>query len=97
MRYRRYVVTPKSHGSVTIWSHGPIVALGSWLRLPLALVFIGTAIAAMVQGQWSTGGLALIVGALLLPNYAKARKRAQGAAEAAIQRDAHAAHDGRNS
>jgi hypothetical protein len=50
MRYRSYIVTPKPDGSVTVWSHGPIVALGSWLRLPLALVFIGTAIAAMVQG-----------------------------------------------
>ena len=73
MRYRRYIVTPKPDGSVTVWSHGPIVAIGSWLRLPLALV----------------------VGALLLPNYAKARKRSQGTAKAAIQRDAHTAHDGR--
>jgi hypothetical protein len=56
-------------------------------------VFIGTAIAAMVQGQWSTGGFALIVGALLMPNYAKMRKRAQAAAKAASQRDAHTDYD----
>ena len=32
----------------------------------------------------------------ILPNYAKARKRAQCTAKAAVQRDAHTAHDGRN-
>ena len=96
MRYRRYVITPKTDGSVTVWGYGPIVALGSWLRLPLALGFIGTAIAAMVQGQRSSGGFALIVGALLLPNYAKARKRRQAEAKATSQRDAHTADDGQN-
>ncbi|HUY05829.1 MAG TPA: hypothetical protein VMU99_01025 [Acidimicrobiales bacterium] len=96
MRYRRYVITPKSDGSVTVWSRGPIVALGSWLRLPLAIVFIGAAIAAMLQGQWSTGGFVLLIGALLLPNYAKAKKRAQTAANPASQRDARADYDDPN-
>ena len=76
IRYRRYYMTTKPDGSVRVISHGPLIAFGSSLRLPIALVLIGTAIAAMVQSQWSTGGLALIVGALLLPNYAKRRKAA---------------------
>lgn len=74
MRYRRYKATRNADGSVTVVSHGPFVALGTLLRLPVALVFIGTAIVAMVQGQWSTGGVALLIGAVILPNYAKRRK-----------------------
>lgn len=74
MRYRRVYVESKSDGSVVVVSHGPIVAFGRWLRLPVALVFIATSIAAMVRGDWSTGGVTLIIGALLLPNYSKQRR-----------------------
>lgn len=75
MRYRRYYPTQMPDGSVRVVSTGPFVALGNWLRLPVALAFIGTAIAAAVQGDWSTGGFALLVGALMMPNYAKRAKR----------------------
>jgi hypothetical protein len=44
------------------------------MRLPLDLVFIGTSIALTVQGQWGAGGVSLLIGALVLPNYAKRRK-----------------------
>ncbi len=71
VRYRRYYPTQMPDGSVRVISTGPIVALGNWLRLPVALLFIGTSIAAMVQGEWSTAGFALLIGALILPNYAK--------------------------
>jgi hypothetical protein len=75
MRYRRYHATHMPDGSVRVVSTGPFVALGHWLRLPVALVFIATSIAAMVQGDWSTAGFALLVGALILPNYAKLKQR----------------------
>lgn len=78
MRYRRYYPTQMPDGSVRVVSTGPLIALGNWLRLPVALAFIGIAIAATVEGDWSTGGFALLIGALILPNYAKRAKRRQG-------------------
>lgn len=75
MKYRRYYPTKMPDGSVRVISTGSIVALGSWFRLPVALVFIVVSITEMVQGQWSAGGLALLIGAFMLPNYAKRAKR----------------------
>ena len=44
------------------------------MRLALALVFIGTSVVLTVQGQWGAGGLSLLIGAVILPNYAKRQK-----------------------
>jgi len=74
VRYRRYYPTQMPDGSVRVISTGPFVAFGNLLRLPVALVFIVGSIAAMVQGEWSAGGLSLLIGALILPNYAKRAK-----------------------
>jgi hypothetical protein len=78
VRYRRYYPTQMPDGSVRVISTGPFVALGNWLRLPVALVFIGASIAAMVQGEWSVAGFSLLIGALILPNYAKRSKARKG-------------------
>jgi hypothetical protein len=75
VRYRRYYPTQMPDGSVRVISTGPFVALGNWLRLPIALVFIGVSIAATVHGESAAGGLSLLIGALILPNYAKRAKR----------------------
>lgn len=44
------------------------------MRLPLALVFILTSVVLTVQGQWGAGGVSLLIGAIILPNYAKRRR-----------------------
>lgn len=75
VRYRRFYPAQMPNGSVRVISTGPLIALGNWLRLPVALVFIGAFIVAIVQGDWSAGGFALFIGALILPNYAKRAKR----------------------
>lgn len=71
---RTYSTTRNADGSVTVESHGPLARLWLATRLVWAVVFIAATIALAVQGQWGTGGFALIVGAMLLPSAKKWRR-----------------------
>ena len=72
MRYRRVCVTPKPDGSVTVVSHGPIVAFGRllvpvWLAM-FAICFFWQ----LFVGHFSTAGVFLFLFALFMPNFCKA-------------------------
>jgi len=73
---RTYWTTQNADGSTTVESQGPVGRAWRAGRIVWALIFILTAIIAATQGAWSTSGIALIIGALILPNFAKHRKAA---------------------
>jgi hypothetical protein len=73
---RTYRTAQNAGGSVTVESHGPMSRAWRVGRVAWALIFFFAAVICWAQGQWSAGGFALLVGAIVLPNYAKRRRPA---------------------
>ena len=80
MGYRRVYVSQKGDGSVSVWSHGPVIGVlrilsGGWLAMIAAAGLL-----ALFTGNFAAFGALLLLFAIAMPNYAKRRRlREKGA------------------
>jgi hypothetical protein len=74
MRYRRVYVNRESDGSVSVWSHGPVIGVlrivfGVWL-----VMIAAAGLLALFTGNFAAFGALLLLFAICMPNYAKRRR-----------------------
>lgn len=76
MRYRHYHVNRKPDGSVTVVSHGPIIAAARLLAPFWFLVLVIALFMSLFAGNWAAVGVFLLLIGICLPNFGKLKREA---------------------